>query len=34
MRAARPWTGILLLFLTAITYIPEISLFLPGLLGA
>ncbi len=34
MKAALPWTGILFLFLIGITYIPEISLFLPRLLGA
>ena len=34
MKAALPWTGILFLFLIAITHIPEISLFLPRLLGA
>ena len=32
VRAALPWTGILFLFLILITYVPEISLFLPNLL--
>ncbi len=32
VRAALPWTGILFLFLILITYVPEISLFLPELL--
>jgi C4-dicarboxylate transporter DctM subunit len=31
-RAALPWTGVLLLFLVIITYIPEITLFLPKML--
>ncbi len=30
--AALPWTGILFLFLILITYVPQISLFLPDLL--
>lgn len=33
LRAAFPWLSLLLLFLVLITYIPEISLFLPRLLG-
>ncbi len=32
VRAALPWTGILFLFLILITYVPQISLFLPELL--
>ena len=32
MRAALPWTGLLFLFLILITFVPEISLFLPNLL--
>ncbi|WP_435101822.1 TRAP transporter large permease [Arhodomonas sp. AD133] len=33
MSAALPWLGLLLIFLLMITYIPEISLFLPEILG-
>ncbi|WP_170111818.1 hypothetical protein [Photobacterium frigidiphilum] len=29
IRAALPWLGLLLIFLMLITYIPQISLFLP-----
>ena len=29
IRAALPWLGLLLIFLILITYIPQISLFLP-----
>ncbi|ROR34540.1 TRAP transporter large permease [Inmirania thermothiophila] len=32
VRAAVPWLGLLLLFLILITYLPQISLFLPGLI--
>ncbi len=32
MRAALPWTGVLMLFLIAVTYIPQISLALPNFL--
>lgn len=32
MRAALPWTGVLMIFLMAVTYIPQISLALPNLL--
>ena len=32
MTAALPWIGILFCFLILITYVPEVSLFLPGLL--
>jgi C4-dicarboxylate transporter DctM subunit len=32
VRAALPWTGVLLLFLVIVTYIPKITLFLPQLL--
>jgi C4-dicarboxylate transporter DctM subunit len=31
-RAALPWTGVLLLFLIIITYVPQIALVLPNLL--
>lgn len=31
-RAALPWLSILLLFLALVTYIPQISLFLPDLI--
>jgi C4-dicarboxylate transporter DctM subunit len=31
-RAARPWLALLVVFLILITYIPQISLFLPNLL--
>ena len=31
MRAALPWTGVLMIFLMLVTYIPEISLALPNL---
>ena len=33
MTAALPWVGILFGFLILITYVPEVSLFLPNLLG-
>ncbi|MBW5460632.1 TRAP transporter large permease subunit, partial (plasmid) [Pseudomonas aeruginosa] len=33
IRAALPWLMILLLFLILVTYVPLISLWLPGLLG-
>ena len=32
MRAALPWTGVLMVFLGLVTYIPHISLALPNLL--
>jgi C4-dicarboxylate transporter DctM subunit len=32
VRAALPWTMILLVFLAMVTYIPAITLFLPELL--
>jgi C4-dicarboxylate transporter DctM subunit len=32
VRAALPWTMVLLLFLVIITYVPAITLFLPNLL--
>jgi C4-dicarboxylate transporter DctM subunit len=32
IRAALPWLSILLTFLIIVTYVPEISLFLPNLL--
>lgn len=32
MRAALPWTGVLMIFLMAVTYIPQISLALPNFL--
>ena len=32
VRAALPWTGVLLLFLVIVTYVPKISLVLPSLL--
>jgi C4-dicarboxylate transporter DctM subunit len=32
IRAAVPWLSVLLAFLVAVTYIPQIALFLPQLL--
>jgi C4-dicarboxylate transporter DctM subunit len=32
IRAALPWLSVLLAFLVAVTYVPQISLFLPNLL--
>jgi C4-dicarboxylate transporter DctM subunit len=32
VRAALPWLSVLVLFLVFVTYIPQISLFLPNLL--
>jgi len=32
VRAALPWLGVLLAFLVVVTYVPQISLWLPGLL--
>ena len=32
VRAALPWTGVLLLFLVIVTYVPKLSLLLPGAL--
>jgi C4-dicarboxylate transporter DctM subunit len=32
VRAALPWTMLLLLFLVIVTYVPAITLFLPNLL--
>lgn len=34
IRAATPWLSVLLLYLILITYIPQISLWLPNLLGS
>ena len=31
-RAALPWLSVLLVFLIMVTYIPQISLFLPNLM--
>jgi C4-dicarboxylate transporter DctM subunit len=31
--ACLPWVGVLLLYLVLVTYVPAISLWLPGLLG-
>ena len=33
VRAALPWLGVLLAFLVIVTYVPKLSLWLPGLLG-
>jgi C4-dicarboxylate transporter DctM subunit len=32
VRAALPWTMVLLLFLAIVTYVPAMTLFLPNLL--
>ena len=32
MRAALPWTGVLMVFLILVTYVPQISLALPNFL--
>ncbi|MBT3926293.1 MAG: C4-dicarboxylate ABC transporter permease, partial [Rhodospirillaceae bacterium] len=32
MRAALPWLAILLIFLMIVTYLPQLSLFLPELM--
>ena len=32
VRAALPWLSVLLVFLVIVTYVPQLSLWLPGLL--